>query len=424
MRKLVLLAAIAALAPGCGSRCQEVESARSALRLRAGVVPRGPDVRVSVPLAAANTFIAEVLAAQPVTAAVTPPELGTLGAVVPVVTAHLRAASLEPAGPDKIRFAARIEFREPDAEVATIGLVAEVAPELVRADGEAELVFGLAPDDLVRIRPALGPDGQAALGAVVSRWLPAKVRGKVPRAILDAAAARLAEQLVGTAYIGLRATVLTRLDELTRLRVRLPDVPVAHHTLRTIDPGVLVIELDTGLAVRRGLGEAGEPPSVVTVELAGSAVAELANWAIQSGRTPQWYARSLKPDPAGEFRPRFDFIPEDTAHPWKVYSFQERGGCSYFRVGVDATVALRGDQLEATVVDRVLERKSANPVIEVLAWAKYFITGSFDVSRRVAAHTRLTVAGRVVETRVVEAGYFRGEARFGLAFAAAADIGR
>ena len=45
------------------------------------------------------------------------------------------------------------------------------------------------------------------------------------------------------------------------------------------------------------------------------------------------------------FSERFDYVAEDRSHPFKVFAFQERGGCSYFKVGVRATVAMKGDTL-------------------------------------------------------------------------------
>ena len=47
--------------------------------------------------------------------------------------------------------------------------------------------------------------------------------------------------------------------------------------------------------------------------MSGSAVAELANWAIDEGHAPRWYDRSLKPTEKGEFRPRFDYVAADRA---------------------------------------------------------------------------------------------------------------
>lgn len=152
--------------------------------------------------------------------------------------------------------------------------------------------------------------------------------------------------------------------------------------------------------------------------MSGSAVAELANWAIDHGHAPRWYTRSLTPSESGEFRPRFDYVAEDRAHPFKVYAFQERGGCSYFKVGVRASVAITGDKLEVIALDRALEASAANPAIEAAAWVKYFVTGSIDRSKKLAAQTQLTVGGRPLATQIVGAALDDDELRFALKFSA------
>lgn len=427
---VLALAMTIAFAAGCGSRCAEVATIRTDLAARTGAPDRGPDVRVTIPFAAANALVADVLRAAPITVPMVPPDLGRVATAVlalPPLTASLGEARFEPGPPGTIRFAARVALHAGAEELATLDLVADAAPTIrstatpatptASAVESTALVFAIAPDDLVAIRPTLGPRARAALGRLVAGHLPPQVA--LPQVAIDALAARLAEHLVTTGYRGLRDTLLVRLGALTRLQLALPDLPIADVALRS-SPDALVVELTTSLPVRRGL-TSSPTADAVTVQLSGSAVAELANWAITTGRAPQHYTRSLRPDPAGAFRPYFDYLADDRRHPWKVHVLQERDGCSYFRVGVRASIALRGDALEATAFDRALERRLASPAIDVLAWAKYFLFGSLDVSRRVAAHTRLTVAGRPFAARVVDAALTDGELRVGLRLAAPSD---
>jgi hypothetical protein len=212
----------------------------------------------------------------------------------------------------------------------------------------------------------------------------------------------------------LRQTVLERLGDITQVRVRLPDVPIAKTELRSTDRA-LIVDITTDLPVRRGLAAGGEGDVEFGLRMSGSTVAELANWAIDKGHAPQWYDRNIKPQAAGEFRPRFDYLAEDRAHPFKVYSFQERGGCPYFRVGVSAKVAVEGANLKGTMTDQQLEKKVANPLVEVLAWTKYFLIGGFDRSRKVAAHTQLAVGTRTMKTQITKAAIVEDELRFSLA---------
>lgn len=424
MTRALAFVVLAALVAGCGSRCKDVASARAQVVARPPVAEAGPDVRLTLPLARANELIAAVLQATPVEAALEVP--AGLPLAVPALVATVREVRLVPGTPGRVRAALRLEVRERGAahELTTLALVAEVAPAIERpegSDGPVELTIGIAADNLVAVTPELGPGARGKLGEVILRRLPPSAQAVVPRALVEEVGATVASHLVDAGFRALRATLLTRIGELTRVHVRLPEVPVTEVVVSSMaaPAAALIVELTTGLPVRRRLGPPGPRSEDVTVELSGTAVAELANWAVDAGLAPRWYSRSLEPTPDGEFRPRFDYVAEERAHPFKVYVFQERGGCSYFRVGVRATLALRGDQLVVTALDRQLERRRASPIIEVAAWAKYFITGSIDRSKRLAAHTRVTVGPHVLEPRLVGVTLAEDELRVGLGFVVA-----
>lgn len=412
---LALLVTTAALA-GCGSRCAEVRAARATLAARPVAAAPTPDVRVTVPLARANAVIAELLARKPWTAPLAPPELGPLALVVPGgLRARLERVELRPGAPGHVQLAVALTVADADATIATLAVEIALAPEVERAHGDVALAFGIRPADLLAIAPTLGPDATAALGAAVERWLPPAARGRVPGALRDAAVSRLATYLTGAAYRGLHDLLLVRLGEVTRLRLQLPDVPVADVAIRSLtDPAALLVEVHTGLPIRAGLGAPAAPSDDLTVAVAASTVAELANWAIASGRAPRWYDRSLAPTPGGAFRPRFDYVAEDPGHPWKVHVLQERDGCSYFRVGVRVAIALEGDRVRATALDRDLERAIASPVISAAAWVKYLVVGSLDRTRRRVAHVQLTVADQPLTTRLTQLELVDGELRVGV----------
>lgn len=433
---------------GCGSRCTEVAAARDALIQRRGAPDRGSDVRVVLPLARADALLAEVLRDQPVTVPLPAPQLslGPVRLAMPVeLVAVARQVRLRPGPPDKLRFAIELDVVGAGEKLTSLAMVAEVTPQLDRKDGAAELSIRFGLENVLEVEPVLDPDSPAALARAVLRWAPAALRDRLPRSVVESTAKQLADHLAGAAYQKLRSTLLPRLGEVTRLRLRLPDVPISTFTVhsndRTKRPGMgqpwqdspaitsggdaLIVEILTDLPVRRGLRPLS--PAVIgeaiSVQLAPSATAELSNWAIDQGHLPRWYSRDLTPRESGEFRPRFDFVPEDAAHPFKVYAFQERGGCSYFRVGVQAHIAIvddrgarsdRGDRLVFTAIDRVLEAASANPVIEAAAWVKYFLFGSVDLSKRLAATTQLSVGDRRFETRVISAGLSDQALRFDL----------
>src|SRR5262245_3336813 len=306
---LVMLAAVSLA--GCGSRCPEIAAARRTLLERTAVAP-GPHVEVRIPLDRANAFIAELLRAEPLAVPIALPGVGALALAGHEVTAIARDVRLRPAGPDRVRFAVRIEIADAREPLTTLAVETEVTPVLVRGGGATELVAGFGPENLVAVTPEMGGDAERALGGAIARWLPPAVRDRLPRSLVDRGARELATHLTSAAYQALQKTLLRRLGEITRLRVRLPDVPVARTELRSSSaPGeALTIAIATDLPVRAGLApiSTSADASEVAVRIASSTAAELANWAIDRGHLPQHYTRSLEPRPDGQFRPHFDYL--------------------------------------------------------------------------------------------------------------------
>jgi hypothetical protein len=413
VRAAVLLAcAIAAVAGlgACGSRCRDVADARQALVAR-GPAAIPPHVEVRVPFARANTLLAEVIAAKPI---VMPLELPALAALPPPVhelTAVAREVRLVPAASDRARFALRVELDDVDRPVTTLAIEVEVKPEL----GSGELTFSFGPENLVAVRPVLDADARRALGDAVARWLP-----RLPRVAIDPIVVALTEQLTGAAYEVLQKTLLLRLGELTRVRLRLPDAPIAAVVL-TSSADALTIDLAIALPVRHGLPVAAPKGDDIAVRVSGSAAAELANWAIDSGRLPRSYTRDLKPKADGEFRPVFDYVAEDHARPFKIHIFQERGGCSHFQIGMRVQTRVVGDRLEIAMLDRYVERSDVGPVVSAGLWVKQLVEGSIDEVKREAARVELTIGGRTFETRVVNAEVTGDELRFDLAVTASSS---
>ena len=406
---LVVLAAIAST--GCGSRCKDVAAVRTALTSRAAAPNRGTDVQVVVPLARANTVIAELLAQKPLTVPLDVPDLGPVQ-ISTTLTATVTRLVLQPGPPGVVRVAVSLSIDDPQQQVTAIDAVAELEPQVT----STVLGIGVGPENVVRLVPVLGPGAQQQLGGAVSRWMPDTLKSKIPQAVIDIAASKLGGHLTGAAWTVLQKTLFVKLGELTRVRLRLPDVPLAKVDLASVRaPDALVVGILTNLPVRAGLAPGASASPDVTVRISGSAAAELATWSIDEGHARPWYTRSLKPSPSGEFRPRFDYV-AGASHPLKVFAFQERGGCSFFKIGVAARVKMSGDKLEVTATDRELEAQNANIVIEAAAWVKFFTAGWVNKSKKVAAHTQLTIGGRSLLAEVTSAEHARGELAFGLAF--------
>lgn len=420
---LAVALASALCASGCTSRCARVASARTALLAREPTGPRAADGKVTLPFARANALFAELLAQRPLQVTLEAAELGPMRVAVPAgLAVQIREVRLEPAPTERLRLALTVVLRDADEELTSLRGVAELEPELVRHGTDTSLVLALAPEKLLELSPDLGPRPRAALARALTRWLPAPLRGRIPAAALDTAVAELAQSLAAITYRAVRRSLLSQLGELTRLSLRLPDLPLERTALRSMEHPIPALELElfSSLPVR-ALPSAQQPRASgdeITIELTASTGAELANWAIAQGHAPQWYTRDLAPSPRGEFRPLFDYRAEDRAHPWKIASLQERGGCSYFLVGASARLALRGGKLEVTVTDRQLEAAETSWLLRAAAWVKFLLTGAIDRSRRVAAHTQLTIGGRTLRSEVVAAELAHDRLRFGLRLSA------
>jgi hypothetical protein len=410
---------VAAWLAGCGGRCPEIAAVKRSLIERTAIAP-GPHAQVRIPLDRANAFVAELLRDQPLAVAIELPSLGPIPLTTHALTAVAREVRLRPAPADRLRFAMRIEIDDAQQPVTTLAIETEVTPVVVRDHGVTELVAGFGPENLVAIQPVLDAGAARALGETVARWLPPAVRDHLPRSVLDGAAGALGAHLTGAAYHLLQTTLLRRLGEVTRLRIRLPELPIARVALRSDaapdapDTAALTLDLTTELAVRDGLAAAPAASDEITVRISGSTAAELANWSIDHGHLPQRYTRDLEPRPDGEFRPRLDYLAGDPVRPLKIHVFQERGGCSYFRVGLRLQLQIAGDRLEVTTLDQRVETADASALLELALWVKQLIQGSVDRSRRAAAHTQLTIGGRTFTTRAVGAAVADGELRFAL----------
>ncbi len=407
MRWLVALAVLA----GCASRCKEVADARRALAAHAAVA--GPHAQIRIPFARANALVAELLRDEPLSVPIELPGLARLALPSHQLTAIAREVRLERGAPDRVRFAVRLDLVDGDQPVTTLALEIEVRPVVT----PTALVVGFGPDNLVALHPVLDPDARRTLAAALARWLPDSVRTRVPQVLLEGAVGELGEQVTGAAYELLQKNLLYRLGELTRVRVALPDLPIERVATASTDDA-LAIDLELALPVRAGVAASAPTDDDIAVRISGSAVAEVANWAIANGHLPPWYTRDLEPKPEGEYRPYFDYRADDRVRPLKVHVVQERGGCSYFRVGLRPELAVVDDKLEIGMRDRYVERAVAGTLLELGLWFKQLVEGSIDSTKRAVARIELSVGHRQFATRVVRAAIVADELRLVLAVTA------
>ena len=408
------------LVAGCGPPCREIAARRVALGSR--IVGAEPHGRLRVPLARANAILAGSLAGQPLEKEIGPELLPSgLPLRLPALIARVREVRVVPAPPGRVGFAIRIEIRDPEREIATLALRAEVVPRVVRGRASTSLEISLGADSLLSVKPELGPDVNRQLTDALAGWLPDGLRRRVPRAVLERGARELARHLTGGVYRALRATLLARLGEVTRLRLGLPALPIARVTVRSPDEA-LEVDLVTDLPVRRGLTARAHSSDRIQLRLSGSAVAEIGNWAIEQGRLPRRYTRTLQPRPDGDYRPIFDWVGDRSRRPLVVHIFQERGGCSYFAVGMRPEISIAGGSLVAVLRDREIESTRGSVALQLAVWLKSLVSSAADTTRRIAATTQLEAGGRRFDTRVTRAELAGDELVLDLEITAASPV--
>lgn len=216
----------------------------------------------------------------------------------------------------------------------------------------------------------------------------------VPRFVVDRVAAAAAEELTTVTWSLLRRTLLPRVGELTRVSVALPPLPLAAVDVSST-ADALELALVTSLPVRVAAPPA--PPLTadgVELSASGSALAELANWAIASGHAPARYDRSLEPAADGDFVARFDWR---AGHPRPLVVHVDRvaAGCEWYTVGVTPALAVRDGRLAAGAPARVFEQVLGPTHLRTAAWLKQLLQRA--AARRLAATTRLTLGDRTVD---------------------------
>lgn len=403
---LITALAVAFAASGCGGPCKQVKREWAAVRA-ARPAAAEPHIRVQVPYAVANRLITDVLGEE----IAVPFELGALGLLAPYVAslrAVVRDVALEPGPPGKVRFTLRVELHDAAGLLIALRAHADVAPEIeTGADGRPPAItLGLRADQLARLEPELGPRAAEVLGTALLARVPADVGARVPKFVVDRAAAKVVEELVERGHVLLRDTLLVRLGDLTRLRFELPPIPIARIALTSMDGPVSALELAivTSLPVRAGVADATPAAGAIAVHVSGSAAAELGNWGIAEGHLPQRYTRKLEPAADGPYTPHFDWRADVPARPLLVHMFALRGkGCAHFAAAARPHVEVKGGKVHAHLENRRMEHAVGPPLLELLAGVNGIFQRSVSKTKSAAAQTKVTVGGHDVHAELVGA---------------------
>lgn len=417
---VVMLAAwVAAWASGCGGPCKQVRAEWDAVHAQR-VPAAEAHARIQVPYAVANRLITEVVGSD----LEVPLQLDKLGMIAPYIAsvrAVVRAVALEPAPAGKVRFVVHLEVTDATGLLLALRAHADVAPTIELTGDQPSVTFALRADQLSRLEPELGPRAAELLGTALLARVPADMAARAPRFLVDRIAAKVVEELVDNGYRLLRDTLLTRLDDLTRLRFELPGVPISRIDIASFEDPVPTLELAlvTSLPVRTGVATAVPAAEHIMVHIAGSAAAELGNWGIAQGHLPPRYTRKLQPAADGPYVPYFDWRATNALRPLLVHMFALDGGCAHFAVGAKPNVRVSDGKLFANVSNRRLEHAVGPPVLELLANVNGFFQRSVSKTKSAAASTRITVGGRQVSAAVVSAEVTASDLHVGLTLSVA-----
>lgn len=406
---------------GCGPSCQRIADARTALRAGRGATRR-PHLQLGIPYALANRLIAEGLRDVP-PLPLELPGLGGLRLLVPALselrlTAVTRSLRLVPARNDHLGLSLDLELRDGREVLTELGLDLELKPRLER-DGEGQyLAVELQGEGLKAVRPRLGPEPAERLARAIHRRLPPMIRSSVPVQALARVSRGLIERLGADSYALLRAGILRHLGPIKQVRLRLPELPVQRFRLSSPRSQVphLAVDLFTDLPVREGLEGRSAPllkRDAVQARIAGSAVAELANWAMERGLIPARYDRDLKPKAEGGFAPILDWEHRQP-RPLKIHVFRRRKPCAHVQIGARARVAVKKERLVLTLEDRQVERVQGPALVRLGVWIDSLWSRAITTTKELAAQTRLRLGRHEVRLGIVRAHLSERELALGL----------
>ena len=398
------------LAAACGGPpCRDPASARELIDKRRGPVPAtaAPHGELILPHHQLDRLLAEALPAVEPVQLPLPPALRLLG--LPAIELAATRVTVEPAGAGKIAAAIDLVASLGVAKLPLGAVTVEATPALMTVGRRQTLVISFAGDAIRRIDPS---PAHRAIWADSYRRLPGAIRDRLPPLQFVAAVELLARHLGDAGFALLRRHLLSRIEEVTRISVTLPDLPLARTAVRTRTGGLpaLVVELWTHLPVAAGIDPTDRrapPATTAQLRLAAETVAEIANWAIATGRAPRRHDRDLNPRPDGAYFPMLGWRRGDR-RPLEIHVFRFERPCSVIRVAARPEITSAAGEVKVGIRDGVIERVEGSPAVKLGVWASRLFEGAIDKSRSLAS-TTTTRVGRLTLTSTVRRAELRGD---------------
>lgn len=399
MRLALASLCLAVAVTACAPPCKQIKARKRALnKLKADT--KRPHAQVVVPFAELNRLLQQALT--PLPSLELKPELALLSSLVGI-TVETRSVTVIPARDGHVGLRVSLGFAGERAPVTAMTIDAEVKPTIVRQGKRVSLAIGFGADTLRQLRPRFAPNISRLVAAYLER-LPGGLVKRLPGPVRRLAASKLLSFFSEQGFALIRSQLLDRIGQLSRTLIVLPELPIARVHAHSVDYPQPALRLDvfTSLPVTRGLGPEPRTQRVkgsARVRVANSALAQITNWAIASGRLPGKYGDDLKPQREGRYQPRLQWR-HGHKRPLAVHVFKESGECSYVRAGLVPILELEKGEFVASYSDREYEVVKGNLLIKLGLWLKRWLAWWSYKSKKVAAKANLSIGGKAVRGRV------------------------
>ena len=357
MRMGWLMLAVALSLTACASHCPEVNTLREALATRPATSE--PHLVLSIPFAVAQPLVDA--------------ELATMSALrIPLLDIEARAQRAQLIASDgDLALDTQLTIRRDEEELAALGATIVLAPTIEGGN----ITFAIRPADLKSVEPRITPLGDSTAGAI---------------------AREIIAYLGAEGFALIRDELLSDLGAIVKLRVALPDLPIS-----AVEVGAagehITIAAQTDRPVRRGVQGAATGDNI-TLRMSGSAMAELANWAMDEGHLPRRYNQDMEADASGDLSLRIDWS-AGGARPLRLHVFMEQPECIRVLVAATMSVGVERGDLKTIVSDGEIIDVAGSWRAKIGVWLDRLGDGPIAFVQQRAARVEIDIAGK---RRVIE----------------------
>lgn len=275
-----------------------------------------------------------------------------------------------------------------------------VAP--VQFDAEkGEMVISLRADMFEKVKPRIQGDAVGKLTDAIMGKIPGPARALVGTSVVRAAAGKAIDLLTDQAYGLLRTQVLSKLGDLAKFRVKVPDVPLAGIALSSLGAdGNLRLDLRTTLAAT-GLKLNNKSADIggngLRMQVSTTALASLGNWAMGKGKIPSTFSQEGKPQKDGKYLAGVDW--NSGQRPLKVHmwSLQQAGMCVHARAGADPQVTLKNGQLNVGFQNAKVEEFEGPALVKMAVGMMDISESAFEFTKKISTNTELDIGGQKIK---------------------------